>query len=152
MTEKSTFISEAKELNYSVSNEYELIDFIKKIDVQLLLKKTFQSLYFPANGTKAFSHGWTFAIEGRNSVYRLTFLKLSFDLLLHVDKNAIDPFLTESVFSILTNSSYESHVDVLFSYSPRVCFNVEIMHSTLHSLEFNWHRVIASFVSFRNLY
>lgn len=54
----------ADQMNYSVSNEHELIDFLNEIDAQLLLKKSFEPMLVPANGTKEVSHGWTFVVEG----------------------------------------------------------------------------------------
>lgn len=54
----------ADQMNYSVSNEHELIDFLNEIDAQLLLKKSFEPMLVPANGTKEVSHGWTLVVEG----------------------------------------------------------------------------------------
>lgn len=71
----------AKELNYSVSNEYELIEFLNTIDVNLLLKKTFEPVFINTNGSKVTSRRWTPVVEGISFVFlflHLIFFQISF--------------------------------------------------------------------------
>lgn len=71
----------AKELNYSVSNEYELIEFLNTIDVNLLLKKTFEPVFINTNGSKVTSRRWTPVVEGTSFAFlflHLIFFQISF--------------------------------------------------------------------------
>lgn len=45
-----------------------------------------------------------------------------------LDCDAIDPFLIKSPFDILTSDEYESHVDALYSSSPKVFINIKFMY------------------------
>lgn len=63
----------AKELNHSVSNEYDLIEFLNTIDISTLFKKTFEPIYINANGSKLYSRRWTPVVEGIKFVFLLQF-------------------------------------------------------------------------------
>lgn len=118
----------AEGLNYSVSNEDDLIEFLHKVDAQLLLKRTFQPMIIPANGTKELSHGWTLTIEGINSNFMTIRINIRFSYVFFFywleDKSAVNPFLTETPFDILTHPNYKSDIDAIFSSAPMVCYSI----------------------------
>lgn len=49
-------------------------------------------------------------------------------MIIFAGKNAIDPFLTESPFDILTNPNYQLNIDTLYIKSPVVSFVVLFFH------------------------
>ena len=67
----------AEELNHSVSNEYDLVEMLNTIDVQLLLKKTYGSIFSNKKGSKVISRRWTPVIEG--TIFFRTFVHLLID-------------------------------------------------------------------------
>lgn len=107
----------AKQLNYSVSIKDDLIDFLSELDAHLLLNKTFVPPNIPKD---VLTRVWTLVIEG---IPFQIFCKrvISLKSILFQDRTAINPFLTESPFDILTSPSYESNIDALFSSSLMVC-------------------------------
>ncbi|XP_055302656.1 juvenile hormone esterase-like [Sitodiplosis mosellana] len=88
----------AENLHYPVTNKRDLIKFLNQIDGKLLSKMTFQNDHVPGFGRKTFNRIWTVCIE---------------------DYNATEPFITQTPFDILTNHSYESNIDTLYSSSPK---------------------------------
>ncbi|XP_055326220.1 uncharacterized protein LOC129580051 [Sitodiplosis mosellana] len=70
---------------------------LKDIDQDVLMRKTATVPWLSISGRKAFDRIWYPIIE---------------------ERNAIDPFMTETPFDMLTNQSYESQIDTLFSISP----------------------------------
>lgn len=107
----------AKQLNYSVSIKDDLIDFLSELDAHLLLNKTFVPPNIPKD---VLTRVWTLVIEGIPfQIYCKRVISLK--SILFQDRTAINPFLTESPFDILTSPSYESNIDALFSSSLMVC-------------------------------
>lgn len=92
-------IFSAEELHYPISNPSDFIEMLNHIDANVLKNKTVCGPLLSTPGRKAINRIWNPNIENRN---------------------AIDPFMTASPFEILTNQSYENHIDTLFSISATV--------------------------------
>lgn len=119
-------LCEAENLHYPVTNKLDLIKFLNQIDGKLLSKMTFQSDHTPGFGRKAFNRIWTVCIEGKEIPYlhnSCKFMNKSY-LFPLVDHNAIEPFITQTPFDVLTNDSYQSNVDTLYSSSPKVITHI----------------------------
>lgn len=54
----------AENLHYPISNENDLLEFLREIDGNLLYKMTYQKDYVPGFGRKSFNRIWSICIEG----------------------------------------------------------------------------------------
>ncbi|XP_031619759.1 esterase B1-like [Contarinia nasturtii] len=93
----------ARNLNFPASNKYDLIKFLNQIDGEVLVNRLYPNLKFMDNGRVGF-YVWNFIVE---------------------PKDAIDPFLTELPFDILTSDNYESNIDTLYTVAPMEYINVD---------------------------
>lgn len=114
----------AENLHYPISDDDDLLEFLREIDAKLLYKMSYQKAYLPGFGRKSFNRIWTVCIEGLVEFnlkiwWRILSAKCV-DLFVITAKNAFEPFLTESPFSILSNENYSSNINTLYSTSPWV--------------------------------
>lgn len=64
-----SYFFSAEQLNYSISNEYDLVKFLNAIDADLLLRKTYEPLFKYPSGSKVTSRRFEPVVEGMKFVF-----------------------------------------------------------------------------------
>lgn len=132
-----------------IASEAELIEYLKNIDANLLVEKTFRPFYLPGRFEKSMDLIWAPVIEG----IEISLIKLCFFYIKHLfwsifyfiftDPLAPNAFITDKPEHILFDRGDKMDIDTLFGFNYAVnyalCNNTITRHFHFNSFIFNFH-------------